>query len=197
MSLPVGRLASAFEGSLVAGQVVAQFVEQAGEAASRVDAFGLEPVVERVVEDPFHEPARVGFAGGVEPFDEPSDGVGVPPACRFRGQAHGGSAVFEPVEDPSGAYPGGDPLFRFGAGVLPAFVVGLAHRAVRLVRRGCGFDDVGGLVFPVAALPGPGRCLRRRQRGYLFRSICSYYRGVTSDTPGGVTGDTPGFPFRV
>ena len=67
----VGMLpASAFEGSLVAGQVVAQFVEQAGEAASRVDAFGLEPVVERVVEDPFHEPARVGFAGGVEPFDE-------------------------------------------------------------------------------------------------------------------------------
>lgn len=189
--------ASAFEGSLVAGQVVAQFVEQAGEAASRVDAFGLEPVVERVVEDPFHEPARVGFAGGVEPFDEPSDGVGVPPACRFRGQAHGGSAVFEPVEDPSGAYPGGDPLFRFGAGVLPAFVVGLTHRAVRLVRRGCGFDDVGGLVFPVAALPGPGRCLRRRQRGYLFRNICSYYRGVTGDTSGGVTGDTPGLAVIV
>lgn len=121
--------ASAFEGSLVAGQVVAQFVEQAGEAASDVDAFGLEPVVERVVEDPFHGPLVSGFAGGVEPFDEPSDGVdhaGLP----VSGSGPWRLGGFEPVEDPSGAYPGGDPLFRFGAGVLPAFVVGLTHWAV-------------------------------------------------------------------
>ena len=189
--------ASAFEGSLVAGQVVAQFVEQAGEAASRVDAFGLEPVVERVVEDPFHEPARVGFAGGVEPFDEPGHGVEVAWAGWPRGQAHGGAAALEPFDEPFGTGSGVDPCrgFGFGFGVLPAFG-SVARRGVRRTGPVRCVDDGVRLLFPVAALPVAGRCLRRRQKGYLF-GICSFYRGVTGATSGGVTGDTPGLAVIV